>query len=158
MSKGGFAGGAAGAVALLIATPFVMDWEGNELKTYHDPVGIPTACSGVTGPDIKMGKIYTQAECYELNGVAIMEHAEAVDRLITQPLTAKTKAAFISFTYNVGENALRKSTLRRKANAGDLRGACYELPKWVYAGGRKLRGLVRRREAEKELCLAGLSS
>ncbi|HHG5564729.1 TPA: glycoside hydrolase family protein [Pseudomonas aeruginosa] len=44
----------------------------------------------------------------------------------------------------------------RKLNAGDVRGACAELSRWVYAGGKKLGGLVRRRAAERELCEIGL--
>ncbi|MDE3955691.1 glycoside hydrolase family protein, partial [Glaesserella parasuis] len=49
-----------------------------------------------------------------------------------------------------------KSTFFRKIKSGDYVGACNELPKWVYSGGKKLRGLEIRREKEKALCLAGL--
>ncbi|WP_405045477.1 glycoside hydrolase family protein [Pseudomonas aeruginosa] len=51
---------------------------------------------------------------------------------------------------------MARSTLLRKLNAGDVRGACAELSRWVYAGGKKLGGLVRRRAAERELCEIGL--
>lgn len=65
--------------------------------------------------------------------------------------------AVVSLTFNVGCNTVRKSTLFRKLNTGDIRGACNELPRWVYAGGKKLRGLEIRREREKALCLTGLA-
>lgn len=65
--------------------------------------------------------------------------------------------AATSLTFNVGCGAVRKSTMFRKLNRGDYVGACDELRKWVYAGGRKLRGLEIRRERERELCLSGLT-
>lgn len=65
--------------------------------------------------------------------------------------------ASVSLTFNVGCGATRKSTMFRKIRAGDYVGACNELPKWVYAGGRKLRGLEIRREKERALCLADLT-
>ncbi|THA16154.1 lysozyme [Rodentibacter pneumotropicus] len=64
--------------------------------------------------------------------------------------------AMTSIVFNVGCGAMRKSTMFRKANAGDYIGACHELPKWVYAGGKKLRGLEIRREKERALCLRDL--
>lgn len=65
--------------------------------------------------------------------------------------------AATSLTFNVGCGATRKSTMFRKIRNGDYIGACNELSKWVYAGGRKLRGLEIRREKERALCLADLT-
>jgi GH24 family phage-related lysozyme (muramidase) len=62
-------------------------------------------------------------------------------------------SAMVSFAFNVGLNAYRGSTLLRKHNAGDFAGAAAEFPRWVYAGGEVLPGLVRRREAERTLYL-----
>lgn len=59
--------------------------------------------------------------------------------------------AITSFVYNLGATRYKSSTLRRKVNAQDWDGAADEFGKWVYAGGRKLAGLVRRRAAEREL-------
>lgn len=142
--------------AISIAAPLIVAWEGMRHKPYLDVVGVPTVCAGITGPDVDMGKIYTADECAYLNEKHIMKHAAAVERLIAYPLPAETKAAVISWTYNLGEGNLARSTMRRKFNAGDLRGGCDEMLKWVYAGGKKLRGLERRRKAERKLCLEGL--
>lgn len=60
-------------------------------------------------------------------------------------------AAITDFVYNLGAGRLQNSTLRRKVNIGDWDAAKKELKKWVYASGRKLPGLVRRREAEAAL-------
>ncbi|MBZ4211543.1 MAG: lysozyme, partial [Rhodoferax sp.] len=60
-------------------------------------------------------------------------------------------AALIDFTFNLGGNALKNSSLRRKVNAGMWAAVPTELRKWVMAAGRRLRGLVTRREAEAAL-------
>lgn len=64
--------------------------------------------------------------------------------------------ALVSFAFNVGTHAFEISTLRRKLNREEYLDAADEFLRWVYAGGRKLRGLVRRREAERALFLEGL--
>lgn len=56
--------------------------------------------------------------------------------------------ALVSFTFNLGAGALPRSTLRRKVNRGEHEGIPAELMKWVWATGRKLPGLVRRKRAE----------
>ena len=66
------------------------------------------------------------------------------------------RAALGSFVYNVGEGQFSSSTLLRLLNAGDARGACAQLSRWVFAGGKQLAGLVNRRAAERELCEVGL--
>ena len=78
----------------------------------------------------------------------------AVARLITVPLNANERSALISFTYNIGGGNLQSSTLRAKLNRGDVTGAADEFWKWRRAAGVILRGLVRRREAERALFVA----
>ncbi len=79
-----------------------------------------------------------------------------VDRSVPQTLPDGVRVALASFVYNVGPGAYGGSTLLRKLRAGDLIGACNQLSRWVYAGGKRLRGLERRREAERKICLSGL--
>jgi lysozyme len=81
----------------------------------------------------------------------LLKHSKALE-CINHPLTDGQKAAFLSFAFNVGNGNFCGSTLVRKANAGDMRGACAELSRWVYAGGKELPGLVRRRAAERAMC------
>lgn len=78
--------------------------------------------------------------------VAVAERA--VLRLITVPLTQGQFDALVSFTFNLGAGALQRSTLRRKVNREDHADVPAELGKWVWAGGRKLKGLVKRRATE----------
>lgn len=142
---------AAGAAALTLITGF----EGLRRHAYYDPPGIPTVCYGHTGPDVTFGREYSFNECTELLKQDVSVAAAAVQRAVGSPLPQPTFDALVSFTYNVGEGSLRKSTLLKKLKAGDIAGACRELPKWVYAGGVKLKGLERRRKAEMDLCLKG---
>ncbi|WP_395008311.1 lysozyme [Undibacterium sp.] len=142
----------AGAVALLV--PLAMFFEGTVNKTYKDPIGILTACTGHTGADVKVGQTYTDEQCREMLYADLLKHADDID-CIKAPLNDAQKAALISFGFNVGKQKLCTSTLAKKANAGDMIGACNELRRWTLAGGKELPGLVRRREAERQMCMRG---
>ena len=144
-----------GAGATALAVPLVMLYEGTVLQSYRDPIGIVTACVGHTGPELRMGQRYTRQQCEDMLYGDLLKHAQALD-CIKQPMTDGQKAAFLSFAFNVGNKAFCDSTLARKANAGDMAGACAELSRWTRAGGRELPGLVKRRAAERELCERGL--
>ena len=81
-----------------------------------------------------------------------VESAErAVVRLIRVPLEDGQFDALGSFAFNLGAGALQRSTLRRKVNRGEHGAVPAEFRRWVFAGGRRLKGLVRRREAEAAL-------
>ena len=145
-----------GGAAVVLAVPLVQKYEGTVLRSYRDPVGIVTACTGHTDPEIKMGQTYTRQQCEEMLYKDLAKHADAL-ACVSQPLTDGQRAAFVSFAFNVGEGAFCGSTLVRKANAGDIDGACAELSRWIYAGGKQLPGLVKRRAAERQMCEAGLA-
>lgn len=81
--------------------------------------------------------------------VAVAERA--VLRLINVPLTQGQFDALVSFTFNLGAGALQRSTLRRKVNREEHDDVPAEFMKWVWAGGRKLKGLVKRRKAEAKI-------
>lgn len=72
----------------------------------------------------------------------------AVDKFIVAPLFQHQFDALVSFTFNLGSAALQRSSLRRIINRGEHEAVPGELLKWVFAGGRKLPGLARRRAAE----------
>jgi lysozyme len=81
----------------------------------------------------------------------LVRFERAVQRAVTVPLTDNQFAALVSFTFNLGEGALQKSTLLKLLNAGDYNSVPSELQKWVKAGGQTLAGLVKRRMAEADL-------
>lgn len=142
-------------VATLIATPFIIQWEGTENRAYKDIVGIVTICSGETR-GVKIGDYKTDDECEAMTQDAVLEFAEYVDSVVKVYISPKTHASITSFTYNVGKGALKDSTLLRKLNGGDYVGACNEMLRWNRAGGRVVQGLVNRRKVEHNLCLEGL--
>ena len=145
-----------GAVAVALAIPLVVHFEGYVPWAHRDPIGRLAACYGHDDQTMTPGKRFTAAECQAMLDQDLLKHSEALDCIKT-PLADNQKAAFLSFAFNVGNGAFCKSTLARKANAGDLMGACAELSRWVMAGGRELPGLVKRRAAERQLCEKGLT-
>jgi len=60
-------------------------------------------------------------------------------------------AALADFVFNLGSGRYAASTLRRRVNAGDWTGAADQLHRWVWGGGKKLPGLIRRRAVESVL-------
>lgn len=147
-----------GAAITAVVVALVAGFEGLRTVAYRDPVGIPTVCFGETR-GVHLGDRYTVDQCRVMlgDGLVVFEAGMTACLADAAALPDATYAALLSFTYNVGVAAFCKSTLVRKANAGDLAGACDELTKWVRAKGRVLRGLVRRRAAERALCLDGLA-
>ena len=121
---------------------------------YKDPVGIVTACAGHTAT-AKLGKVYTDAECHELLRRDVQEAEQAVRRLVTVRLTQAQFDALVSFTFNVGQGNLARSTLLRKLNAGDCVGAANEFLRWNRAGGQVFRGLIIRRQDERAMFITG---
>lgn len=140
-----------GAGVVALSVPLIAFYEGTVHRTYRDPIGIITACTGHTGPELRMGQTFTREQCTEMLYADVLKHTAALD-CVAAPLTDGQKAAFLSFAFNVGNGAFCGSTLARKANAGDMPGACAELSRWVIAGGQVLPGLVKRRQAEREIC------
>ncbi len=139
------------ALAVAIAAPPVMYFEGRENDAYLDIVGVPTICYGSTS-GVKLGQTKTDAECAELLRGELGKTVVQVNQLITTQQPATRVAALSSFAYNVGIGAFRKSTLLKKLNAGQIMAACAELDRWVYAGGKPVAGLVKRRSVERALC------
>lgn len=144
---------AAGALAVA----FVGGWEGMRLKAYRDIVGIPTVCFGETR-GVRMGDQYTAEQCRAMLGDGLAEFEAGIRKCLVAPdrIPDKTYVAFLSLSYNIGQRAFCGSTVARRANSGDLRGACEAITAWNKAGGRVVPGLVNRRAAERAMCLGGL--
>lgn len=143
--------GAAGIAVVLLSGRGGL--EGREYIPYYDVAGVLTVCDGHTGADIIPGRRYSDAECDALLESDLGAVITQIDPLIKTDIPEPTRAALYSFAYNVGTDAFSRSTLLRKLNAGDTTGACNELRRWVFAGGKKWRGLMNRREVEREICM-----
>jgi lysozyme len=137
-------------------------WEGYKAQTYIDPVGIATIGYGTTaaagvGIVPVMGQTITEAQAtgYLIKGVE--KFAAQIRPHIKQPINENEFGAFVSLAYNIGPGAFIRSTALRRFNEGDKAGAADALLMWNKGtvGGKKvvLRGLERRREAERALFL-----
>ena len=147
---------AAGLGAVLaLAAAVIAPFEGRELRAYRDIVGVWTICDGDT-QGVRPGQVATPAECDSRLAARVAAFEREIRPCLPAQLPPETRAAFISAAYNIGSGAFCGSSMARRARAGDLRGACEALRLWNKAGGQVVRGLVRRREAERALCLSGL--
>lgn len=130
----------------------IKEFEGLELSKYRDAVGLWTIGYGHL---IRSGETFerslTEQEAEALLRKDLLESERGIRRLVSVPLTQNQFDALVSFVFNVGVGRLATSTLLKKLNAQDYRGAADELPKWNRAGGNVLEGLTRRRQAERAL-------
>jgi len=129
-------------------------FEGFSPTIYLDAAGLPTIGYGHL---LRSGEAEMFARgISEEAGIALLikdvqKAEQAVLRLVRVPLSEDQFDALVSFTFNLGSGALQRSTLRRKVNREEHADVPPEFMRWVWAGGKKLRGLIRRREAEAAL-------
>lgn len=137
----------------------IKKFEGLRLAQYQDDAGFWTIG---WGHRIKSGENtllrVTQAQADKLFALDLA-HAEHGVLKATRDieLTQGQFDALVSFVYNLGYTSLKNSTLLKKMQGGDMEGASREFSRWVHAGGKVLRGLVLRRQAEADL-FRGVSS
>lgn len=133
--------------------------EGVRYQAYLDSANVPTICWGHT-KGVRIGMTATRAQCLawldEDLGIAQI----AVRKHLKAPATRNQLDSYTSFVFNVGENAFARSSMLRKANAGDRTGSCLEFHRWVYVGKLDCRlsssrcgGIPKRRTDEAALCL-----
>ena len=117
-----------------------------------------TVCNGITGAGVIAGKWYSPGECYQLEKGRYLQSERAAQRLLAYwpSYDAFVQGTFIDFLHNKGEANFSTSTMRRKANAGDLVGACLENPRWnkgtVKGVSTVLPGLQGRGDSNDEIC------
>ena len=130
--------------------------EGLRLAPYLCPAGVPTIGYGSTrhadGHPVKLSDPpITEDEADVLLLMTLQPYADAVNRYVQVPINQNQFDALVDFTYNLGPQALRTSTLLKLLNAGNYAGAAAQFDVWVMAGKRRLTGLVERRAAERAL-------
>ncbi|MEB3497422.1 lysozyme [Pasteurella multocida] len=135
--------------------------EGCMLDPYKCPADVLTVGIGSTeasGLKIERNKRYTEQEIAD-RWVYDLKKAERCVNVFAGSVNLPQGAfeAAVSLTFNLGCGKLRSSMLFKHARNGNIKAMCDQFPRWKYSGGKALRGLVIRRDKEKELCLAGLS-
>jgi lysozyme len=152
VSKKAVAGVAAGVALIVGGLVSKYEPDTNQNKPYWDPWGkVWTVCEGHTG-NVDPSRIYSDAECKAFKDADIAEANAAVKRCLPMPMLAQIEGALTDTVYNVGPKVVCGSTVQRKALANDWPGACAGLDAWKYAGGRVLKGLVRRRSDARAVC------
>jgi len=126
--------------------------EGLRLKAYPDPAsgGDPWTIGYGSTIGVKPGMVITEAQAEQMLRKDVARFEAAVNRLAPKTTQGQFDA-LVSFSFNVGEGNLGKSTLLRKHNAGDYAGAASEFANWTLAAGKRMPGLVTRRAGEAKL-------
>jgi lysozyme len=158
---------AAGATAPVLMSQFQDEKEGTSLVAYPDAGGVWTICGGVTrvdGKPVVKGMQLTRQQCDKIDKAEQAKALAWVEKNVRVPLTEPQKVGIASFCpWNIGPGKCLPSTFWRKLNSGDRPGACAEIKRWIYDGGRDCRirsnncyGQVLRRDQESELACWGL--
>jgi lysozyme len=136
----------------------VKHFEGFRATAYSDPVGIwtigygTTAAAGV-GINPRAGMTITEADAEQYLHAALDKFAAIIQPSITAPINENQFGAFVSLAYNIGPGAFKKSSALRLFNEGQTKKAADAILLWDKAGGKRMRGLRLRREAERALFL-----
>lgn len=130
----------------------IKKYEGCRLTAYKCPAGVWTIGYGHT-KNVKSGMKITQNKANELLEDDLKRIGNTIIQLVNVSLHQNQFDALVSFTFNCGSGALKRSTLLKKLNNKDYDGAANEFIKWNKSNGKVLNGLVKRREEEKSLFL-----
>lgn len=133
-------------------------FEGFRADPYLDAVGVPTIGYGSTYyPDGQRVRLtdppISEPEARRLMQATLAEFEDGIADALQVEVTQSQFDALVCWAFNIGVSAAQNSTLMKKLNSGDYFGAADQFLRWNKAGGQVLRGLTRRREAERALFL-----
>lgn len=146
---------------LLIKTcNFIADHESFSSKRYKDGLGYSIGFGHKLHPNENLDKISLKQAIILLENDVILTH-KVIHQYVKVILTDEQKIAVSSFIYNVGRSAFINSTLLKELNNGNYNKVEKEFTKWIYSNGKKLNGLINRRNIEiemfnKNICLASI--
>ena len=136
----------------------ICEFEGKRLVAYDDGVGVWTIGFGTikypSGNRVKKGDTCTLEQAKEYMRHDLIEFEHTVNSFVKVLLSQNQFDALVSLSYNIGSSAFKSSTLVKKLNSGDYRGAADQFNVWINAGGKRMQGLVNRRDKEKLLFLS----
>lgn len=130
----------------------IAEFEGFRGRAYPDAATPPvwTIGFGHTG-GVRSGQVVSRARAFQLLRKDVATAEGAVNQLVHVGINQHRFDALVSFVFNVGTGNFRSSTLLKKLNRGDYKGAAGEFDRWVTAGNGPLPGLVSRRNVEQKL-------
>ncbi|WP_318888967.1 lysozyme [Sinorhizobium meliloti] len=140
---------------LQVALDLIKAYEGWSSKAYDDPAGYCTIGYGhllqkdlCDNIEINISNPMSREDGNVLLAADTIPARRIVQRLVRVDLTKRQFGALTSFVFNVGGRNFSRSTLLRRLNEGDFHRASREMRKWVKAGGKRLQGLINRRNCE----------
>ncbi len=143
----------------------LIQWEGSEPHVYTDSAGLPTIGVGhlltaeerasgqivIGGTPVPVADGLDSTQIDQLLAQDLVRFERAVTDLVVVDLSQHQYDALVSFAFNLGTTTLRNSTLLRLLNGGDHAAVPAQLRRFVNAGGKRIQGLVNRRENEVKL-------
>ncbi len=137
------------------ALKIIRDSEGLALKAYVCPAGKLTIGYGHTGGDVRAGMAISKDQAEALLEKDVSAAAGMVERLTANVCVNDNEfGAMVSLCFNIGVSNFAGSTLLKHVCASRYSQAANEFPRWVYGGGKRLPGLVARRERERQLFIS----
>lgn len=134
---------------------FIRREEGERLTAYADIIGVWTIGVGhtgtVDGKPVAKGMVISADKSHALLSADLSKFESAIARLVKVPLKQHEFDALVSLVFNIGETNFARSTLLKKLNANDFKGAAEQFLAWKNAGGRAVQGLLNRRKREKDM-------
>lgn len=135
----------------------IKQFEGCRLKAYKCPAGIWTIGIGhtgiVNGKPITADMTITELMAETLLAIDLQKFENAINTKVKKPLTQNEFDSLTSLVFNIGIGAFEQSTMLKLLNQGNFELAAKQFDRWIYAGGKPLKGLIKRRAAEKALFL-----
>jgi lysozyme len=156
LKQGGAIAGGLSVLALTIQ--LIGGHEGLRTKSYRDVVGVWTECYGHT-VGARAGLVFTKAECDKQFGEDLLVYEQQMRSCLDNPdsIPIKSYIAFLDTEYNIGKSAFCNSSIAAAANTGNIAVACDRILRYTMAGGRRIAGLVRRRQETRAICLQGVN-
>lgn len=161
----GIAAGSLSPSVINLSVQMFDHWEGRNYTAVHlrfDPPRVVTVCGGVTNydiPTLRVGQKFTEAQCQKLIADLIPKYAAPIEKCVHNftKMPEHRQAALISFVINLGPGKVCGTSIAANLNAGRVTLACNAMTQYVNANGRRLRGLINRRNdpvwGEKPWCL-----
>lgn len=135
----------------------IKQFEGCRLKAYKCPANVWTIGIGhtgtVNGKPITADMTITELMAETLLAIDLQKFENAINTKVKKPLTQNEFDALVSFVFNNGIGAFANSTMLKLLNQGNFELAAKQFDRWIYAKGKVLNGLKKRRAAEKALFL-----
>ena len=132
----------------------IKQFEGCRLNAYQDSVGVWTIGYGHT-EGVTEGMEISEHQAEIMLGSDLVKYANYINEYVTVSLNPNQFDALTSWVYNLGPGNLKSSTMLKVLNEGNYDDVPFQIKRWNKAGGKVLKGLVRRREAEAELFATG---